>query len=170
MVWVGLLEESLELVRRRPHLMLAATCYSRDVPHGGATYFLIIAAIIVGRDCNPLRMLLAPLLTTLGALLSIMDGDIGRRLLATAWGHLRATSARVKFDRLIASCVLGDDIAQLLSGVPESVVRCLKGRRLLHISHATSGCLHPWSLGVTAVSPPITVFALVWATHAAFKG
>jgi hypothetical protein len=40
MVRAGLLEESLEVVRRRPHLALGATCISRNVPHTGVACFL----------------------------------------------------------------------------------------------------------------------------------
>jgi hypothetical protein len=89
-VWAGLLEESLEVVCRQSSLALAAACGSHDAPHIEAACFLIIAAIIVGRGCSPLRMLLAPLLATLGTLTGIVDGDVGRRLLVAAWGHLHA--------------------------------------------------------------------------------
>jgi hypothetical protein len=87
-VWAGLLEESLEVVCRRSSLALAAACGSHDAPHIEAAYFLIIVAVIVGHGCSPLRMLLAPLLATVGTLIGIVDGDVGRRLLVSAWGHL----------------------------------------------------------------------------------
>jgi hypothetical protein len=83
LVWASLLEESLEVVCRRLCLAFAAVCGSRDAPHTEA-------AIIVGRGCSPLRMLLAPLLATLGTLVGILDGDVRRRLLVAAWGHLPA--------------------------------------------------------------------------------
>jgi hypothetical protein len=60
------------------------------VPHAGVAYFLIVAIIVVGHDCNALRMLLAPLLAALGTLLGILDGDVRHCLLVAAWGHLPA--------------------------------------------------------------------------------
>jgi hypothetical protein len=120
-------------------MLLAAACGSHDVLHAGATYFLIVATVIVGRSRNPLRMLFAPLLLTLG----VLDGDVGRCLLTTAQGRLPAAWGSMKFDHLIASGVLGGDAAQLLSGVPENVVWCLEGRRLLCVMHAASERQHP---------------------------
>jgi hypothetical protein len=61
------------------------------------------------------------LLATLGALLGVVDGSVRRCLLATTWGHLPASLGRMKFGRLIADGILGGDILQLLSGVPQNV-------------------------------------------------
>jgi hypothetical protein len=71
--------------------VLATVCDSHDMPHTGATCFLFVDAVIVDLGCNPLRMLLPPLLATLGALLDVMDGDAGRRILAIAWDRLPTT-------------------------------------------------------------------------------
>jgi hypothetical protein len=90
LVWAGLLEESLKVVCRRSCLALAATCRSRNAPDTEAAYFLIVASVIVGRSCSPLRMLLAPFLATVGNLIGIVDGDVGRCLLVVASGHLPA--------------------------------------------------------------------------------
>jgi hypothetical protein len=62
------------VVCRRLRLALATVCGSHDVPHAGATCFLIVATVIVDCGRNPLRMLLAPLIASLGALLGVMDG------------------------------------------------------------------------------------------------
>jgi hypothetical protein len=61
------------------------------------------------------------LLSTLGALLGVVDGNIRRCLLATTWGHLPASLGRMKFGHLIADGILGGDILRLLSGVPQNV-------------------------------------------------
>jgi hypothetical protein len=67
-VWAGLLEESLEVVGRRPHLTLVAVCGSRDAPHVGAAHLPIVAVIVVGCGRSPLRTLLAPPIAALGAM------------------------------------------------------------------------------------------------------
>jgi hypothetical protein len=77
-VWASLLEESLKVVCRRSCLTLAATYGGCDTCHSGATRFLVVAAITVGHGCDPLKMLLASLLATLGALFGVLDGDVGR--------------------------------------------------------------------------------------------
>jgi hypothetical protein len=51
----------------------------------------VIVVVIVGRGRSPLRTLLAPPLTVLGALPNTVDYHIRRRLLAVAWGHLPAS-------------------------------------------------------------------------------
>jgi hypothetical protein len=76
-VQVDLLAESLEVVCRRPHLAIATACDSRNMPQVRAICFLIVVIIIVSHKTNSLRTLLAPLLAALGALLGIMDGDVG---------------------------------------------------------------------------------------------
>jgi hypothetical protein len=98
------------------------------VPHDGAACFLVIATVIVGYVCNPLRTLLAPLLVTLSTLLGVLHNDVRRRLLVAAWDHLPAAWGRVKFGRLIAGDVLGGDAAQLLGGVAENVIQNLERR------------------------------------------
>jgi hypothetical protein len=65
-------------------------------------------------------MLLASLLATLGALLGVLDGGVGRRLPTLAQGW-------VKLGRLVAGGVLGGDAAHLLGSVPIGVGRCLEG-------------------------------------------
>jgi hypothetical protein len=86
--------------------MLVAVHSGRDMPHAGATYLPIIAIIVVSRCGGPLKALLVPLL---GALLGIIDGDVGRRLHAVAWGRIPASLGRPKFGCLIAGGVLGAD-------------------------------------------------------------
>jgi hypothetical protein len=75
-VWACLLDEALEVVYGWPRLALAAACGNHDAHHVGATHFLIVATVIIGHGCDRLKMLLAPLLATLDALLGILDGDV----------------------------------------------------------------------------------------------
>jgi hypothetical protein len=85
----------------------------------------------------PLRVLLAPLFATL---LSAVDGDIGRHLLATAWGHLLASLGWTKHDCLLASGVLSSDVARLLECVPKKVTM-LALEQVTHVAlwqHANS--------------------------------
>jgi hypothetical protein len=42
---------------------------------------------MVDHGHGPLRALLPPLLAALDTLLSVVDGDVGRCLIAPAWGH-----------------------------------------------------------------------------------
>jgi hypothetical protein len=77
-VWASLLEECLEVVCRWLHLMLAATYGDRDTPYTGATLFLVVIAIVVEHDYDPLETLLASLLATPGALFGVLDSDIER--------------------------------------------------------------------------------------------
>jgi hypothetical protein len=69
------------VVYRWPCLALAAVCSSHNTPPVGAAYFLVVVTVVVDRGCNPLRTLLASLLTTLGALLGILDSDVRHCLL-----------------------------------------------------------------------------------------
>jgi hypothetical protein len=75
-VWASLLDEALDVVYGRPHLALAAACGNHDAHHAGATHFLIVATVVIGRGCDRLKMLLAPLLATHDALLGILDGNV----------------------------------------------------------------------------------------------
>jgi hypothetical protein len=52
-----------------------------------------------------------PLFATLDAVLSAVYGDVRRHLLATAGGHLPASLALAKHDRLVTSGLLGGDVA-----------------------------------------------------------
>jgi hypothetical protein len=87
LVWVGLLEESLKVACRWPRLMLVTVRGNRDVPHTRAACLPVIVVIVVSCGHGPLRSLAVPLLATL---LSVVDDDVGRCLLAVAWGHLPA--------------------------------------------------------------------------------
>jgi hypothetical protein len=57
---------------------------------------------------------------------------------------------------------------QLLGGVPENVIHCVTGRRLLHVARATSGGFWPWPLRVMAVPLLVTVRALTWVLCTVF--
>jgi hypothetical protein len=119
-VWVGLLEESLEVVFWRPCLMLATTCGSHDVPHVGVIDFLV--NVIIGHGHNPQRTPLKPLLFTLGTILGILDGDIRWCHLATSWGCYLTAWGKEKFGHLLVGGVLGSNVVQLVSGVLENVI------------------------------------------------
>jgi hypothetical protein len=107
MVWVGFLEEPLEVVCGWSRLTLVAVCGGRDVPHARATCLPIIAVIVVSRGHGPSKALLAPLFATLDALRAAVDGDVRRRSLIAARVRLSSSPGWVKHDRLIASGVLG---------------------------------------------------------------
>jgi hypothetical protein len=132
-VWVGHLEESLEVVGRRPHLTLVTLHGSRDVPLAGAAHFLVFAIVIVDCSHSPFRTLLVPPLAALCALPSASDSDIGWCLPVAAWGHLLASWRKMKFGRLTASGVLGGAAAQVLGPVPKNVIVFA----LLRVPHAT---------------------------------
>jgi hypothetical protein len=135
-VSTGLLKDLFEVVCRWPCLALAVTCGGHDVPHAEVTCFLIVAIVIVDCSCNPLRMLLVPLLATLSALLGVLDDDVRRCLLAAAWGRYAM---------------------QLLTGVPESVV-VLTLARVPQVVFGLSTHVPParlsMSLGIDVLTPP----------------
>jgi hypothetical protein len=87
-VWAGFLEEPLEVVCKRPHLMLVTVNGGQDMPHTGVARLPVTAVVMVGHHRGPLRVLLAPLFAALDALLSVMDSDIRWHLLTATWGHL----------------------------------------------------------------------------------
>jgi hypothetical protein len=76
-VRASLLKDLLEVVHGRPRLMLPAACNSRAMHHDGAACLLVDATIIISHGCGLLAPLLVPLLAALGALLDILDDDIG---------------------------------------------------------------------------------------------
>jgi hypothetical protein len=84
-----------------------------------AAYLPVVAIVVLGHSCGPLRVLLSPLLA---ALLGVVDGNVGRCLLAAAWGHLPASLGRTMFSHHIAGGILGGDAAWILDDVPESIV------------------------------------------------
>jgi hypothetical protein len=100
-------------------LLLAAVCDSHDAHHDGAACLLVDTTVIVSRVCGLFVTLLTPLLATLGALLGILDDNVGRRFPAATWGW-------VKLGRLVADGILGGDAAQLLGGVLDGVDQCLE--------------------------------------------
>jgi hypothetical protein len=104
--WAGLLEKSLEVVGRRPRLMLVVVHDSHDRPLAGATHLPVVVIIVVGRGHSPLKTLLAP---PLGALASALDGNIGQCLSVVAWSHLHASMRKTKFGRLATGGILGRD-------------------------------------------------------------
>jgi hypothetical protein len=73
----NLCKELLEVVRGWPRLMLAAAYDSRGAHHDRAACLLVDVAVIINRGCGLLAALLAPLLSALVTLLSILDDDVG---------------------------------------------------------------------------------------------
>jgi hypothetical protein len=107
MVRARLVEELLKVVCGQPWLVLAAACGSHDTQHIGATRLLVVATGAVDHDCSLLKTLLTPFPSALGALPSVLDGDIG-------W-------------RLPAGGILGGDAKQLIGGIREGINQCLEG-------------------------------------------
>jgi hypothetical protein len=104
MVWVGLLDESLEVVCRRAHLALATARGGHNLRHAGVICFLVLDVILVSHSHNPLRPPLMPLHATLGVPPSILDGSVGWRRVTTAWD-------REKFRCFLVGGVLCGDAA-----------------------------------------------------------
>jgi hypothetical protein len=73
-VWASLLEEFLEVIGRRPSLMLVTMHGSHDMHHARAAHLPVVAIIVVDCGHSPMRTLLAPPLTALYALPSALDG------------------------------------------------------------------------------------------------
>jgi hypothetical protein len=75
-VWANHLKDPFEVVCGWLHLDLAASGGSHDAHHIGVARFLTIATVVIGRDCDCLKKLLAPPLAALDAPLGILDGDV----------------------------------------------------------------------------------------------
>jgi hypothetical protein len=102
--------------------MLAAVCGSHNAPCTRAAYLPVPAIVVVSRGRGPLRMLLAPLLATLGTIFGTLDGNVRQCLLAAAWGRLSASLGGTKRGRLVAGGVqVGNDV-RLLGGVPKNII------------------------------------------------
>jgi hypothetical protein len=169
-VRVDLLEESLEVVCRWPHLAFDNVSSNHNILHVKVVHFLIIiiVVIIVNRSYNPLRAPLLPLLATLGVLLGTLDGDVGWRCVAATGDCFPASWDRERSGCLLVGGVLVSDVEQLLGGVPKNGVRYLEGRWLLRVTHITPGCPWSWSLRTTTVSLSDTVPTLAWVMHTTF--
>jgi hypothetical protein len=120
-IWAGFLEEPLDVMHRWPHLTLFTVRGGPDATHARTACLPVVAIIVVGRGHGPLRALLPALFATLDALLRVVGGDVGRRLLAAAWGHLPVSLGLWMHDHLIARGVLGGDATRLLKCVPKKV-------------------------------------------------
>jgi hypothetical protein len=101
--------------------MFVDVCGVRAMPHAGATSLPVIAIIMDGRGRGPLKALLAPLFEALDSLLVVVGGDVRWCSLTAARDHLLASLGWTRHDRLIASGVLGADVARCLECVPEEV-------------------------------------------------
>jgi hypothetical protein len=112
-VWASLFKELLKVVCGRLRLTHAATCSHRSALHIGAAY-LLVDAVVISDSCGLLTALLAPVPAALGALLGILNGDIGRcsPVAAQGWAKLR---------HHVVDGVLGGDALPHLSGVLEGV-------------------------------------------------
>jgi hypothetical protein len=58
-------------------LALAAACGGHDAHHTGAARFIVVATVVIGHGYDLLKMLIVPLLATLGSFLGVSDGDVG---------------------------------------------------------------------------------------------
>jgi hypothetical protein len=108
-----------------------------DALNVGVACFVVVIVIVVGRSCNPRRVLLSPFLAALGILLSALDDDDGWCCFAAAGDHFPTAWDRERFDCLLVGGILDGHAEQLLSGVPKNVIRCMEGRRLLCVMHTT---------------------------------
>jgi hypothetical protein len=72
-VWIGRFEKFLKMVPQLPCLTLEITFSGRDILLAGVASFLIVAS----SNGDALGVPLLPLLATLGALPSTLDGGLG---------------------------------------------------------------------------------------------
>jgi hypothetical protein len=63
-VWAGLLEKPLEMVCRWPRWTLVAVRGGPDAPRTRAARLQVIAVIVSGHGCSPLKAVFAPLVAT----------------------------------------------------------------------------------------------------------
>jgi hypothetical protein len=83
-----------------------------DVRLVEAFHFLAIVNIVVSHDCNPLRVLLSPLLATLGILPSALDDGARWCRSSATRDHFPATWDRKRSARLFIGGILGGDVEQ----------------------------------------------------------
>jgi hypothetical protein len=95
-VWAGLLEKPLEVVRRRPRWTLVAARGGRDTPRTGATCLPVMAVIVAGSGLSPFEALFVPLVATFDALLGVVSGDVKWCFLVAAQCRLPASQCRAK--------------------------------------------------------------------------
>jgi hypothetical protein len=127
MVRVGLLEESLDVVYRRPRLALDTMRCGRDVLLIEVIHFLVVIIIIIaGRSYDPLGVPLWPLLSTLGVLLGTSDCDVGWCRSTSTGGRSPTAWDKERPDRLLIIGVQGRDVEQLIGGVLDNVIRGLE--------------------------------------------
>jgi hypothetical protein len=77
------------VIHGQPHLTLATTHGGYSTHHARATRLLVVTIVIAGHKCSLLMALLVPSLATLGALLGILDEDIGRCFPTAAGGQVK---------------------------------------------------------------------------------
>jgi hypothetical protein len=91
-VRAGLLEESLDVVCRQPHMALDAVPSGRNALHVEAVHMLPIVIITTASGgSGSLTMPLSTLLGALDILHVTLDGDAGRRHCAAVGDHFPAT-------------------------------------------------------------------------------
>jgi hypothetical protein len=129
-VWIGLLENPLQVVRRWPHRTFVAAHGGCSAPHARAARILVTTVITADRGHSLLKALLAPLVTAFDALLGTVSGDVGHRLLIAAQCYLPTSLCRPKHDHLVAGGALGGDAAQLLEHALEEVTIFILSRAL----------------------------------------
>jgi hypothetical protein len=107
MIRAHFLKELLEVVFNMSYLALAIACGLCSVIGTGATRLLIDATIDV--SCGLLVVLLAPLLASLGCLLSTLDGDAGQCFPTADWGWSKSR-------RIATGGVMGGDSVSSFGG------------------------------------------------------
>jgi hypothetical protein len=117
----------------------------RDVFHAGTACLLIDVAIVIG--CGLLMALFMPLLTSLNALLGILDGNAERRFLAAA-------RSRLKLGRLSAGGARGGDVTPSFGGASGGIDRHTEAPRPCSAKSTSLGCSCYHPLGVEVLSPP----------------
>jgi hypothetical protein len=110
-VWAGLLEKPFEVEHRRPRPTLVVACSGRGAPHAGAAHLTVV---VIGRGRGPLKVLLASLFASIGALLGAVGSDVGRCLPIIARGCLPASLGGAKHDHVVVGGALGGEVTRLL--------------------------------------------------------
>jgi hypothetical protein len=118
MIWARFLEKLLKVIRGLLRLALKIT-------HGGsyellievASTFIIIVLIVAGGDRDSLGPSPWPPLVTLGASFCSVVHGCGRSSPCAARGCLPAVLHKDRPDCLLARCMPGGDVEELLSGL-----------------------------------------------------
>jgi hypothetical protein len=110
-VWAGRLENLLNVIGRLPQLALEVMLSGNDMFLVRVIDLLaVVAFIIASSNYDSFGAPLWPPLTTLGAPLSALAGNLGRRPSVASWDCLAITLDENGSNYLLTSGVLGDDV------------------------------------------------------------